>query len=128
MRRVPALLLASAVAAGSFTIPAAATSNPPSSDQTVVIVGHGFGHGRGMGQWGAKGMAASGATYPAILAHYYHDVTLGSRGGENIRVLLARAGSTIITSDARFQLAFGNGRPFTLSPRGGTFYLVGLKG
>ena len=31
----------------------------------------GFGHGVGMSQYGAKVMAARGADYTAILAHYY---------------------------------------------------------
>ncbi len=31
----------------------------------------GYGHGVGMSQYGAEVMAASGADYPAILAHYY---------------------------------------------------------
>lgn len=36
-----------------------------------VIEGRGYGHGVGMSQWGAKGMADSGTGYADILAHYY---------------------------------------------------------
>lgn len=36
-----------------------------------VFVGHGSGHGVGMCQWGAKGMADRGRDYRAILKHYY---------------------------------------------------------
>lgn len=37
----------------------------------VEIEGKGFGHGVGMCQWGAKGMADAGKTYRQILEHYY---------------------------------------------------------
>ena len=36
----------------------------------------GYGHGVGMSQYGAKVMAAQGADYTAILAHYYPGTTL----------------------------------------------------
>lgn len=36
----------------------------------------GFGHGVGMSQYGANVMAANGATYDAILTHYYPGTTL----------------------------------------------------
>ncbi len=35
------------------------------------FTGKGLGHGVGMSQWGAKGMAANGYTYKEILRHYY---------------------------------------------------------
>jgi stage II sporulation protein D len=37
----------------------------------VEIRGRGFGHGVGMCQWGARGMALEGHDYREILAHYY---------------------------------------------------------
>jgi stage II sporulation protein D len=37
----------------------------------VEIHGSGFGHGVGMCQWGARGMAVEGKTYREILEHYY---------------------------------------------------------
>lgn len=37
----------------------------------VVITGRGFGHGVGMSQYGAEGMARAGETVGAILGHYY---------------------------------------------------------
>ena len=36
-----------------------------------VFKGTGYGHGAGMSQWGAYGMAKKGYDYKAILAHYY---------------------------------------------------------
>jgi SpoIID/LytB domain protein len=43
----------------------------------VVIVGRGWGHGTGMSQWGAHGMARAGAGYEEILEHYYTGVSIG---------------------------------------------------
>ena len=36
-----------------------------------VFDGRGWGHGVGLSQWGAKGMADAGFTYDKILMHYY---------------------------------------------------------
>ncbi|MGG6293531.1 SpoIID/LytB domain-containing protein [Leptolyngbya sp. AN02str] len=41
-----------------------------------VVTGGGFGHGIGMSQYGAFGMASQGADYRQILAHYYQGSTL----------------------------------------------------
>ncbi len=38
---------------------------------TFVFSGEGWGHGVGMSQYGAKGMAAAGFDYKEILTHYY---------------------------------------------------------
>ncbi len=40
---------------------------------TFVFSGEGWGHGVGMSQYGAKGMAAAGFDYEEILTHYYTD-------------------------------------------------------
>ncbi|MBB3110532.1 stage II sporulation protein D [Paenibacillus phyllosphaerae] len=37
----------------------------------IVFTTYGFGHGVGMSQWGANGMAQAGSTAKQILAHYY---------------------------------------------------------
>lgn len=42
----------------------------------VEIEGHGFGHGVGMCQWGAHGMAERGRGYREILARYYLNVVI----------------------------------------------------
>ena len=41
------------------------------SGDTVRVVGQGHGHGVGLCQWGARGLAETGATAEAILAFYY---------------------------------------------------------
>lgn len=41
-----------------------------------LISGKGYGHGVGMSQWGAKGMADNGIDYKAILLHYFPGTNL----------------------------------------------------
>jgi stage II sporulation protein D len=48
---------------------------------SIVLVGSGHGHGVGMSQWGAQGLARQGASYRDILATFYPGTTL-ARWGE----------------------------------------------
>lgn len=45
------------------------------TDEQVVLHGSGWGHGVGMGQYGAKGKAERGMTYDEILSTYYNGLT-----------------------------------------------------
>ena len=47
------------------------------SGRRVVVDGRGWGHGTGMSQWGAYGLAKEGATFDQILQHYYTGVSIG---------------------------------------------------
>lgn len=42
----------------------------------LLLTGYGWGHGVGMCQWGARGMALRGYNYHDILKHYYTGVTI----------------------------------------------------
>ncbi len=75
---------------------------PPGSGALFLVSGHGYGHGVGMGQWGAQGYAQQGYTYDQILAAYYPGTTLGQTTAISIRVLLA---------DGRKQLAISSKKP-----------------
>ncbi|WP_334075667.1 MULTISPECIES: SpoIID/LytB domain-containing protein [Paenibacillus] len=44
--------------------------------QAFLFIGKGNGHGLGLSQWGAKGMADAGYDYRKILQHYYQNVTI----------------------------------------------------
>ncbi len=44
----------------------------------VRIIGHGYGHGLGMSQYGAKYMAEHGASWQEIILHYYSGVQIVS--------------------------------------------------
>lgn len=46
----------------------------PDNEDTYYIAGMGYGHGIGMSQSGAKGMAEAGFTYKEILRHYFTGV------------------------------------------------------
>jgi stage II sporulation protein D len=46
----------------------------PNSRNTIYFAGQGYGHGVGMSQSGAKGMAKAGFTYKEILEHYFTGV------------------------------------------------------
>ncbi|MCK5242958.1 SpoIID/LytB domain-containing protein [bacterium] len=55
------------------------------------IVGHGLGHGVGMCQWGARGMAQHGFSYREILSHYFHGTHLGLNYGRETPVSSSEA-------------------------------------
>ncbi|HET6794991.1 MAG TPA: SpoIID/LytB domain-containing protein [Acidimicrobiales bacterium] len=73
----------------------------------VAIEGHGWGHGRGMGQWGALGYALQGTGYAAILDHFYGGTSMGSATNAPIRVrITANDGNDVIVT---------SGSPFTVA-------------
>jgi len=47
-----------------------------STPSSFTFSGSGWGHGVGMSQWGARGMAELGHTYREILLHYYRGIWL----------------------------------------------------
>jgi len=76
----------------------------------IYLPGHGWGHGRGMGQWGAKGLADQGKTYTQILSTYYPGTTLSTRTAtEDIRVLVETSSDVIVSSDQTFTARYVNG-------------------
>lgn len=76
-------LVAVGVVSPTGAAPAAA------ADPTLTFSGHGWGHGRGMGQWGSYGYATTyGWSYQQILAHYYGGTTLGDAGNPAMSVEL----------------------------------------
>ncbi|MBI5966612.1 MAG: SpoIID/LytB domain-containing protein [Deltaproteobacteria bacterium] len=50
------------------------------SGEDYLFSGLGWGHGIGMCQWGAKGMAEKGADYRGIIHYYYQKVEVGKSG------------------------------------------------
>ncbi len=49
---------------------------PPAAPAgSVRFCGHGWGHGVGLGQWGADGMALAGYNYRSIAQHFYTQTT-----------------------------------------------------
>jgi len=67
---------------------AAAREVDPAEQQAgTTITGRGYGHGRGMSQYGAQGSALAGQTAKQILDFYYPGTAIGKATG-NIRVRL----------------------------------------
>ena len=72
--------------------PTVAAAYPTS---TVVITGHGWGHGIGMGQWGALGYAIGDDngdgnwTWQQIVTHFYGGTTIQTLGNDSQNVSVA---------------------------------------
>ena len=104
--------------------PAPAPADPPGVEHvdvpaTFAISGAGWGHGVGMSQYGAQGMAKAGSGAAAILEHYYapaRTATTTALASSDIRVqLLSTTASTITPSGGRLRILDGSARLATTS-------------
>ncbi len=78
--------------------PAAADEGYPTPASGVYsFSGHGFGHGRGMSQWGAYDMASQGQSAAQILDFYYPGTVTATIANPTIRVNLGGATGTDLT-------------------------------
>ncbi|PZF80564.1 hypothetical protein C1I92_25380 [Jiangella anatolica] len=89
---IAVLAAALALLAGGPAPAVAAEVVPLPASGELAIEGRGFGHGRGMSQWGAYGAAVSGLSYDRILAHYYRGTSLVVRDDLQLRVRVTAAG------------------------------------
>jgi SpoIID/LytB domain protein len=80
----------------------AATCPPAAPAGSVRFCGHGWGHGVGLGQWGAKGMALAGLSYRFIDQHFYTGATWSSLDTANapihVAVLWGTAAYRVVSS------------------------------
>lgn len=88
--RVRSLMLGIVAALLVLFIPA----DPAGAESQWQINGGGFGHGVGMSQYGACGMAAGGSSYSQILSHYYEGASVSSVAEANDLRVLLRTSST----------------------------------
>jgi stage II sporulation protein D len=95
VRRTLIGLAAGIVVAASFAWVGGASA------ATWVLKGRGFGHGVGMSQYGAYGLARHGRGYRAILEHYYRHTRVGRASGHPIRVLLGSGSDSVAFKKAR---------------------------
>lgn len=78
-KRTLSVGLAAALLAGSGITNGTSGATPSVVSGSLVVSGHGWGHGNGMGQYGALGYALDhGWTSSQILGHYYGGTTAGS--------------------------------------------------
>ena len=64
-------------------------SVPTPADGVFRMTGSGWGHGRGMSQWGAYEAATEGRSFVEILAFYYPGTVLSQLESGTVRVLLS---------------------------------------
>jgi stage II sporulation protein D len=121
--------------ASTSTTPATTTSTTTTTPVPVIgkpavtflLAGHGWGHGAGMSQWGAKGYADRGWTYDKILAHYYTGTQLGPAPAGEVRVLLVEGAKSLkLASAGPWTVLDGDGQSHDLAP-GKLTLGVGLK-
>ena len=104
MKRVTGILALLGLTAGLLA--GGVASAPPAAaypNAQVELVGHGFGHGRGLGQYGSLGYAIDhGWDWTRILDHYYGGTTMGDLpGGDGgfgvtVRLMDRNAGDTVV--------------------------------
>jgi len=109
-----ALALAGAAQARPAAGLQAAPAVKPLTLTTFLVSGRGWGHGVGMSQYGALGLANEGRTYEEILAHYYTGTELAPAPVARVRVLLAEARPAVTVSSKepfRVRDVFGKAYP-----------------
>jgi stage II sporulation protein D len=88
-RRAAGVVAATAIALAAGTLgalPAQADEVRPAVGGQFTFVGHGYGHGIGMSQWGAQSRAVAGQNYRTILDFYYPGTSVGSQENRTLRV------------------------------------------
>lgn len=85
----------------------------------VTLTGNGFGHGRGMSQYGAKGAAEQGRTWREIVGFYYPGTAWGRAAGR-VRVLITADTTRDVQVVSRPRISvrnLANGRTWLLPER-----------
>jgi SpoIID/LytB domain protein len=105
---VVALVAGLAAGAALTAGPARAADEPPAESDVVTVTGAGFGHGVGMSQYGALGMARDGKSARSILTHYYPGTSVaGYPDDVDLRVNVVDRGTSVSLSTGA--LADGGG-------------------
>ena len=105
----------------------AVRADPVAAAEEFRFFGSGFGHGLGMSQWGAYGLAQQGWSAPRILTHYYSGTDVGrERGPARLRIGLAQGESSVrleaISGAVKLRLGdAGNGDVVATIPSGETW-------
>jgi stage II sporulation protein D len=114
VRLLLAILVSLAVAATAASAQPG-QAGPVPGEALFVVSGRGWGHGVGMSQYGAYGMASAGYEYDEILAHYYFGTTLGRAGSKQVRVLLAEGRRAVtVSSRGPYSAVDASGRKYRL--------------
>ncbi len=95
--------------------------SPRPADGVLTLEGRGFGHGRGMSQWGAYGAADAGLNWQSIIDFYYPGAKAATLTDSSMRVWISRDndGSTMLP--AQDGLTYTVGRTARRLPTGATY-------
>lgn len=107
---------AAAAKGGGKTFASQCPAAPPG---LVSFCGHGFGHGVGLSQYGALGMAQAGFSWQRIVSTFYTGTNISGFPAQTVRVYLTKGGSALT---ARFAGAS------VIDPNGATLGHVGTDG
>ncbi|MFF0816257.1 SpoIID/LytB domain-containing protein [Rhodococcus sp. NPDC003318] len=128
----PVLVVGAAVGVSAIDFTRPGVAPVVAADTPFTLSGHGNGHGRGMGQWGAYGYAKNeGWSAERIVGYYYGGTELGQLDETRIGVrLVGLDGQGLnVTSDAGASVAGrdvapGEGVHLTATPGGGAAVVV----
>ena len=114
-----------ALIGGALALAGAAAARPDTASQSepklvtatsFLVSGRGWGHGVGMSQYGALGLANEGRSYAEILAHYYSGTALSPAPVARVRVLVAEAkGAVTVSSKEPFRVRDVFGKTYALA-------------
>ena len=121
LRRAVPALLAVAVAVPLAAPAQAGETTPRPPDGVLEIEGRGYGHGRGLSQWGAYGAADAGLGWQEILRFYYPDTVLKDVGNTPIRVWISRDGDDVVEVVPDTGLTVTTGGTATTLPAGAQY-------
>ena len=79
-----------------------------------TVSGRGWGHGIGMSQWGAYGLAKHGASYKTILKHYYTGIGFTTIKNATLRVRLRSGLQSVKLTCASSYTAKGGGSSLSI--------------
>lgn len=82
-------LVAAVAVLAAAAVPALVAAPAQAATGSLLVEGRGYGHGRGMSQWGAYGAADAGLDWTQILAFYYPGTARAATGTGQVRVLLS---------------------------------------
>ena len=105
---ITSIVVATSVAASAAVPSTAAQPVAPGSLSAPIFIlsGGGYGHGVGLNQYGARGLALANRGYSDILSFYYPGTAIATSPTTKVRVLVA---------EARPQVSVGSTAPFTVT-------------
>ncbi|MHB8507729.1 MAG: SpoIID/LytB domain-containing protein [Candidatus Dormibacteria bacterium] len=91
---------------------------PAAPSGKISFCGHGWGHGVGLAQYGALGMAQAGNGWQAIVTHFYTGANPASTPDQTMRVWLRRATAAVTVLNAPGVAEDTSGRSLGVIPPG----------